>query len=320
MPVLRTLDTPGVGIEFKKCKGIFWTSDEWRFEITDVLQTRRPSLGFTSTILKLQVLMMVVCLSFFCSAQVWAVLQELGAPLAAAEATSFEMSLHSLGDRARVLGPLEVAPEGHDCPVRGTVLGLDVSDYNWGTRWNSVQKGGRAFAYIKATEGSNYANPLFSGDWVASKRAGIYRGAYHFFHPLSDPLRQAEFFLRKMGPLEADDLPPLFDWEVGDGMKVSTQIKRAKVWLEKVAEATGKTPVIYIDISFWRSLGQPEGFEKYPLFIADYAKCPAVPPPWKSWTFWQANIGPVQGVAGGKVDRDVFNGTLDDLNQLLSGR
>jgi lysozyme len=82
-----------------------------------------------------------------------------------------------------------------------------------------------------------------------------------------------------------------------------------------VETITGRTPVIYVDPSFWNALGNPQGFERYPLFIAEYgAACPSVPPPWTTWTFWQKNTGSVAGVSTTQGDIDEFNGSAAALN------
>jgi lysozyme len=201
------------------------------------------------------------------------------------------------------------------CAGSSTLKGVDVSDYDLNTNWPSVKSGGLAFTIIKASEGITFVNPLFSGDWVAASAAGLIRGAYHFYHPGDDPLSQANTFLATMGKLAATDLPPVLDWEVSDGVSAATQINNAKVWLQAVEAATGKIPIIYVGVSYWNGLGNPQGFERYPLYLAEYqVTCPHVPPPWSTWSIWQpADTNPVQGVSTAKADQDIFEGTLADL-------
>jgi lysozyme len=193
---------------------------------------------------------------------------------------------------------------------------LDVSDYDPGTQWGVVASSGNHFAFIKATEGVTFTNDLFVSDWPAAQNAGLIRGAYHFFHPGDDPVQQAQFYLKTIGTLSASDLPPMLDWETTDGVSSAQQIANAKTWLTLVEAATGKTPIIYVDPSFWNALGNPVDFVQYPLFIAEYdVSCPQVPPPWSDWTFWQKQIGPIPGVQSAQADIDVFNGALQLLEQ-----
>ncbi len=197
------------------------------------------------------------------------------------------------------------------CAHHGVTNGTDVSDYDPNTQWGAVRNGGYQFAFIKATEGSTFKNSLFNSDWAAALSSGVIRGAYHFFHPGDDPKAQAQFFLATIGPLRQNDLPPVLDWEVTDGVSVSTQIQNAQIWLQQVEAATGKTPMIYVDPSFWNQLGNPQEFVHYPLYIANYGvNCPSIPPPWSTWAFWQTGIGSVPGLQSVQADLDVFNGIL----------
>jgi lysozyme len=178
---------------------------------------------------------------------------------------------------------------------------------------------GRTFTFIKATEGLTVIDDLFAGDWKAAKKAGVLRGAYHFFHPHDNPLTAANTFLKTMGSLDVDDLPPMLDWEVSDGISASKQAAAAKVWLDRVEEVTGRVPILYIGPSYWNSLGNPQGFERYPLFLAHYGvSCPSVPPPWSQWLFWQKGQGAVTGVQADSVDLDLFFGSLADLVAALA--
>jgi GH25 family lysozyme M1 (1,4-beta-N-acetylmuramidase) len=205
------------------------------------------------------------------------------------------------------------------CPENKTTAGLDVSGYNPDTNWTSVKSTGLRYAFVKATEGGDLPNPYFASDWAAVKNVGMIRGAYHFFRPRTNALTQANYYLTTVGKLDPEDLPPMFDWETLDGISVQSGIHSALVWLDRVEVMTGKIPIIYIGPEFWNSLGNPEQFYRYPLFIANFeVTCPEIPPPWNGWTFWQAGISSVKGVQSGLVDQDLFNGTDSQLIQFSS--
>jgi lysozyme len=206
------------------------------------------------------------------------------------------------------------------CPGDNAELGVDVSGYDPGTSWPTLKSGGHSYAFIKASEGITYINPLFAGDWAAAKTAGVLRGAYHYFHADDDPVKQATTFLHTIGELGANDLPAVLDWESSDNQTIATQISRAKTWLQLVEAATGRIPIIYVSTSFFNELGNPQGFERYPLFLAEYGvSCPKVPPPWSTWTFWQySDQGSVTGIKTSDVDHDLFNGTLAQLMQFIN--
>lgn len=196
------------------------------------------------------------------------------------------------------------------------VEGVDVSGYNPGTDWNEVFKSGISFAFIKATEGLTYTNPLFSSDMAHSKSSGLLVGAYHFFHPHDDPTHQAQHFLNVIGELGPGDLPPVMDWEVHE-LTVVQEIKNAVIFLNYVSHVSGKTPIIYSSPSYINELGNPM-LSQYPLWLADYAKKPTIPQPWSNYTFWQySDSGKVRGIKG-KCDLTVGSGDIDWLKGISS--
>jgi lysozyme len=211
------------------------------------------------------------------------------------------------------------SPNQRICADSTTTPGTDVSDHDPGTDWPTV-KTTQNFAIVKATEGVTFTNILFASDWAAIKNVGMIRGAYHYFHPNDDPTAQAEFFLKTVGTLGADDLPAILDWEISGGETAAVQISRALTWLQFVEAATGKTPMVYFGPSFYNSLGNPIEFARYPLYIANYDEtCPDIPPPWTKWTFWQLDDqGSIDGIQSPSADLDQFNGSAEQLLQFAN--
>ena len=202
-------------------------------------------------------------------------------------------------------------------PSTAKASGIDVFGGSGAVDWSVVKKSGKSFAFVRATEGSSIKDEAFSRHWSAMKQAGIIRGAYHFFHPgTSDPVKQADDFLKTIGKLESTDLPPVLDVELTDDQDRSTVIKNMKLWLTEVEKGTGRKPIIYTFPSFWiDKLGNPKDFAEYPLFIAHFdVDTPTVPSAWKTWTF-HSYAGDVAGVPGvqGTADSDKFNGSEHNL-------
>jgi hypothetical protein len=80
-------------------------------------------------------------------------------------------------------------------PFATTVPGVDVSHYQGTINWASVRSAGIQFAYIKATEGTTYKDPMFNTDYLGAYNNGVIRGAYHFARPdLSTGAAQATYF------------------------------------------------------------------------------------------------------------------------------
>jgi GH25 family lysozyme M1 (1,4-beta-N-acetylmuramidase) len=204
--------------------------------------------------------------------------------------------------------------------------GIDVSrwQHEASINWDKVRADGVTFAFIKATEGTNYVNEYFAGDWAGTRRNGIYRGAYHFARPsVGSAARQARYFVRHAGTFDfAGDLPPVLDLESDGGLGVAALKRWTRTWLTTVHDLTGRTPIIYTGPYFWESeLGNTTGFRSYPLWVAHYStSSPMVPGGWSRWTFWQrTSTGRIDGIRGA-VDINRFNGTRAQLAALAQAK
>jgi lysozyme len=196
--------------------------------------------------------------------------------------------------------------------------GLDVSHYQGTVDWQQVFQAGYLFAFIKATDGITYVDPMFATNWGGAKAAGLLRGAYHFFEANDDPQQQAQNFLDTV-TLEPGDLPPVIDVEsssTSGQVSTATIIDSIATWLQTVEQATGLTPIIYTNPGYWNSLGT-EQFSGYPLWVAEYGVAsPTLPTGWTSWALWQfSQSGQIPGVTTA-VDLDLFQGSLQSLQQL----
>lgn len=205
------------------------------------------------------------------------------------------------------------------CATGPTCNGIDVSHWQGIINWGSVRSTGAMFAFIKCTEGTLGTDKMFKDNWAHAKMVGILRGAYHYFHPGIDPIKQAANFVHAMGPLDAQDLPPVIDWETADKTSPKFDMAAAKKFVDEVERLTGRIPIIYGGPSFMKDLGLDHAFARYPLWVANYGrKCPSVPPPWTSWVFWQyASDVHVAGV-NGRCDGNHFNGTGDQLKAFIA--
>lgn len=195
------------------------------------------------------------------------------------------------------------------CSSGHTVYGIDVSHYQPNVDWKYWLGQGVKFAFAKASEGAANVDAVFQKHWMNIKANGLKRGAYHFFHPSQDPAIQAKHFCSVVGHVEPGDL--LFmDWETTDGVPTAKDRANGLLFLQTVEKLTGVQPHIYTGPYFANDLALSPDFAKYKLWIAHYgAKCPLVPSPWTNWTFWQ--FAEDHG-----MDKNVFNGTLDQLKAL----
>jgi lysozyme len=194
------------------------------------------------------------------------------------------------------------------------IHGLDLSRYQASMDWNAVQEAGTKFAFIKATEGGDYVDPMFVQNWNSAKAAGIPRGAYHFVYWCRPAVQQAQWFVQHI-PQDHDALPPVLDLEWnGHSLTCPRKVPRdqalamIKIMLSELERHTGKRPIIYTDITFHEEILKGE-FEDYPFWIRSVAAEPQERYTDRRWTFWQwTTTGKVPGIIG-PVDRNVFNGT-----------
>jgi len=210
------------------------------------------------------------------------------------------------------------------CANGATVRGVDVSYYQGDIDWNAAHADGIDFAVARVSDGTGFKDPKFNQNWAGMRDAGVVRGTYQFFRPKQDPIAQADLtiaMINDAGGMGDGDLPPMLDLEVNDGVDAGTLLSRAQAWLDRVEQATGRTPMIYTGSYFWQQFGNPAGFDRYPLVIANWeTSCPRLADSWGDWTFWQdADNGHVAGIPA-LVDTDVFNGSLEDLYAFAKGK
>ncbi|MFO0602934.1 MAG: GH25 family lysozyme [Polyangiales bacterium] len=208
---------------------------------------------------------------------------------------------------------VESGAEAYVCATHATLRGVDVSSYQGAINWSTVRAAGITFAFAKSSEGTGLVDPYFARNWAGMRAAGIVRGAYHFFHPGVSAEAQAQLVLATVGPLDAHDLPIVLDFEARDGIAEATAVARAVTFLQIIANRTGRTPIVYMSAGFL-SRSYP-ALAPFPLWVAHYGvSCPSVPAGRTTWDFWQTSErGRVNGIPGGDVDLDVFNGSLDEL-------
>ncbi len=200
-----------------------------------------------------------------------------------------------------------------------SIKGIDVYHGDNGGKainWTNVKNAGISFAFIKATESTDYIDPSFATNWSGLKSAGLVRGAYHFFHSDVDPTSQANYFLATVGTVEAGDMLVL-DLESANGQTQTTIETNAATWMASIKSQTGVTPILYVSPAFLSSYTK---LASYPLWVANYGvNCPDVPSAWTTYTFWQSTGTGTLSALTGDVDLDTFNGTLQQLVDFANG-
>ena len=210
-------------------------------------------------------------------------------------------------------------------PATLPVQGVDLSRFQGAVDWPKVKAAGLEFAWLKATEGGDRVDPAFEGNWRGAKRAGLARGAYHFYYHCRPASEQAAWFIAN-APRESGALPPVLDIEWTPDSPTCTirpdgAVVRAGIeaFQRIVAAHYGQRPVIYTTVDFWRDndLGRLRGEE---FWLRSVAAQPGAIYPGQRWTFWQFSAtGLVPGVVG-PTDRNAFNGSASAWQSWLATR
>lgn len=198
--------------------------------------------------------------------------------------------------------------------------GIDVSEWQGNIDFGEVARSGIEVVYIRASEGRGYVDPYFRDNYEKAKANGLRTGFYHFLTAtsVSEAKEEAEFFVSNIKGLEPDCRLAM-DFEVFDGLSVSTINEISKVFLETVAKLSGKECVIYSDAYNAREVFSKELAEDYPIWVADYfVEEPESNGKWNFWVGFQySDRGRINGIDG-NVDRDYFtNGVfLNEVSEI----
>lgn len=205
-------------------------------------------------------------------------------------------------------------------PRDGKILtGVDVSGWQDEVDWQRLKENGVEYAYLKSTEGRTFVDPTYEVNRRNARKAGVITGAYHFFRPATPVLDQVDNFMKVVGTVESDDLPPALDLEdpsLWRGYSHAEKLEMVLKWLQEVEKRTGVRPIIYASPSFVESvLGSAPELASYKLWLAHYtsAEAPSLPKPFSDWLMWQySEKGRLPGVVG-NVDLNRFRGHPQEL-------
>ncbi|OIK26632.1 lysozyme [Streptomyces malaysiense] len=211
----------------------------------------------------------------------------------------------------------------------GRPVGHDVSSHQRKVDWPDARARGARFAYVKATESTDYRNPYFRRQYDGARDAGLIRGAYHFALPnRSSGAAQARYFVAHGGVWQPDGrtLPPALDIEYNPYSAkhkcYGLGWKRMTAWIwsfsDEMVRETGRRPVIYTTTQWWRQCtGDSHAFaSRHPLWIARHGTSGpgTLPGGWRYWTFWQyATSGRLPG------DQNLFHGGAGGLRAFAAG-
>ena len=206
------------------------------------------------------------------------------------------------------------------------VHGIDVARFQGEINWRKAKRAGVSFVFMKATEGGDLLDPLFKKHWRGAKRAGIPRGAYHFYYFCTAPEVQARWFIRNV-PRNKGTLPPVLDMEWNPFSPTCAKVRppghevrrQMKIFMDIVERRYGQRPIIYTTPQFYEDAGlhRLKGEE---FWLRSTAKTPDKAFPGQGWSFWQySGTGVIDGI-GKEVDLNVFGGDATQWATWLKAR
>ncbi|MFS8935812.1 glycoside hydrolase family 25 protein [Corynebacterium sp. c25Ua_89] len=207
----------------------------------------------------------------------------------------------------------------------GATTGIDIANHQHPggapINWGEVKSDDQSFAFVKATEGSDWTNPHFITDSNAAAASGLKVGAYHYARPASSATRQAAHFAAQLALVPNQTLPPVLDIEVDEGLSSAQLEQWIRDFTTELRTLTGRTPMIYTYKYFWMGqMGNTTEFSDMPLWLAAYQdEAPDPVGGWNKISFWQrSGSGRVNGITG-PVDMNVFNGNEGQLDSFSNG-
>lgn len=234
------------------------------------------------------------------------------------------------GGQPHLLCPCCPPRSAWSCGSPGNTRGIDVSSNNdpvtkTESFWTQARAEGVTFAIVKATEGTNYANPDLPsqyGNALQALGAGNV-GLYHFLDWQYSGREQALQFHQVVSVLQSapNPLSGLGFWldvEEPNGHSSTGQpsITVVSEFIATMAELfqtpQDTVPGIYTNQDTWVNLlGDPWSFSGHPLWLAapdGISACPAAFGGWRDWALLQYS----------------FDGTVDsragfDMNQRRQG-
>lgn len=217
-------------------------------------------------------------------------------------------------------------------PVRNAssfIYGIDISHYehNEADSLGEIIKSNDSLVFVicKATQGIHKRDTSFLRNWGLVRNNKLIRGAYHFFICAQDAKIQADTFIRVVGELLPNDLPPIIDFETAATLntKCGDVKNNVLLFLKRLEQHYRRKPIIYVNKNDANYYLEDPLFGGYPLWIAKPSRYPDltdndIPVAWKgNWHFWQRSWD--YKIDNINNDLDKFNGDSIALVKFIAG-
>ena len=236
-----------------------------------------------------------------------------------------------------------------------SVFGIDVSHHNIDgcnctLDWADVASHKVQFVYVKASQGTGYADPTFVKNASGARDEGkLAVGGYHFLTTDGDVGKQADNFVSQLNKAGELSLLPSLDleWDLGpmtdkcpsdavvilqsgkrcdkwSTMSSAEILAKASAWVAAVSKATGRPVLLYTSGAWWTArVGKavlPSALGAKEVWVADYSKsglATEVPrsPGKADWSAWQFSDSAkvYSGKKLFKLDASILSGDLARL-------
>jgi len=195
------------------------------------------------------------------------------------------------------------------------VFGIDFSAYQKRVDWEKVNISHHPieFIIIRSTMGIDGKDKQFLQNWRNAKSNRYIRGAYHYYRPHENSTDQFNNYAATVHLLSGD-IPPILDIEKESRYGKEELRQGVLNWLKLAEDHYSVKPIVYTGRNFYKSWLKGH-VDDYPLWIASYSpkrKLRRI-----DWKFHQfSDKVTVQGI-NGNVDGNDFNGTFEELQELL---
>lgn len=206
-------------------------------------------------------------------------------------------------------------PSFEEYPVQG----IDISHHQGKIDWDRLDKQAVQFVFIKATEGEDHRDSLFTEN---SKQAQAYEipvAAYHYFTFCRPGAIQSQNFIYAV-PKDATEMPPVVDLEYGGNCMIDNRvvslIDEIAEYIRVIENHYNKKVIIYTTNEFYNNYLLNK-FTENPIWIRDILSTPNLKDG-REWTFWQfANRGRLDGISS-VVDLNAFAGSKEEFIQFCN--
>jgi lysozyme len=193
---------------------------------------------------------------------------------------------------------------------------VDVSHHNGEVDFVKLREAGILGVIHKATQGVSGVDPTYIDHRAKAQEAGLLWGAYHFGTD-ADGVQQAIHFLDTVG--DPSSAVVALDFEANP-TGPSMSLEEARAFVTHIRNATGRYPGPYSGHYVKELLGSSTDtvLANCWFWLAQYGPTAVVPANWTDWKLWQYTDGalgpePREVPGAGRFDRDLFNGSADDL-------